>query len=368
MNLRSLNQNIYIFLCFILLLLTNSYFTYEESLVFGARDGFDYFAIAHELGNIPQEKLAYHKAWRFVIPSIVGFIAKFFDLNTYLVFRIFALIGTLSAIYLFNLILKKLKLGISHIFFLNLIFIFNPYLFRYFIANPTMLNDLIFVNSALLIILSYVKNDKNLFYVGLLLGLLTRQNAIFYLISLILVKIIFKNNSFFKFKDIIFSMILTLLIFSINNNFANLYTEYNDAYSFTNRFNLLTFNYSINEFIIYNLFLLIIIIPIFAYVFMERKIFLKKIIKSEFYLLLFFIAFFICSTAYVNGPNMTGKNLIRLCNLVYPLIILLIICPFKLNKNKNIGFKFIYIPIIFLWSFHPTFSKVEIFNFLKLLY
>ena len=276
MNSRSFNQNIYNFLCFILLLLTNSYFTYEESLVFGARDGFDYFTIASELGNIPQETLSYHKAWRFVIPSLVGFISKFFDLNTYLTFRIFAIIGSFSAIYIFNSILKKLKLEKIHIFFLSLIFIFNPYLFRYFIANPTMLNDLIFVNSALLITLSYIKNDKRLFYVGLLLGLLTRQNAIFYLISLALIKIIFKNNSFFKFKDLIYSIILTLLIFFINNNFANLYTEYNDAYSFANRFNLLTFNYSINEFIVYNLFLLIIIIPIFAYVFTERKIFSKK--------------------------------------------------------------------------------------------
>ena len=360
MNFKSLDQNIYIFLCFILLILTNSHFTYEESLVFGARDGFDYFTIANEFGNIPQETLSYHKAWRFIIPSLVGFVSKFFDLNTFLTFRIFAIIGSLSAIYIFNSILKKLKLEKSHIFFLSLIFIFNPYLFRYFIANPTMLNDLIFVNSALLITLSYIERDKRLFYVGLLLGLLTRQNAIFYLISLVLIKIIFKNNSFFKFKDLIYSIILTLLIFFINNNFANLYTEYNDAYSFTNRFNLLTFNYSINEFIVYNLFLLIIVIPIFAYVFIERKIFLKEIIKSEFYFLIFFIAFFICSIAYVNGPNMTGKNLMRLCNLVYPLIILIIVHPFKLNKNRNIGFKYIYILLIFLWSLHPTFSSISI--------
>ena len=79
MNFKSLDQNIYIFLCFILLILTNSHFTYEESLIFGARDGFDYFTIANEFGNIPQETLSYHKAWRFVIPSLVGFVSKFFS-------------------------------------------------------------------------------------------------------------------------------------------------------------------------------------------------------------------------------------------------------------------------------------------------
>ncbi len=363
MNLKTFNQNTYIFFCFIVLLLTNSYFSYDQSLVYGARDGFDYFTIANELGNIPQETLSYHKAWRFVIPSLIGFVSKVFDLNTYLTFRIFTIIGSLSAIHLFNLILINLKLEKNHIFFLSLIFIFNPYFFRYFIANPTMVNDLIFVNSALLIVLSYINNNKKLFYFGFLLALLTRQNAIFYLISLILIKIIFKKNSFFKLKDIIFSIILTLLIFYINNNFANLYTEYNESYSFINRFNLFTFNYSINEFIIYNLFLLIIIIPIIAYVFIERKFYLRKLIKSEFYLLMFFLTFFICSIAYVGGPNITGKNLIRLCNLVYPLIILLIIYPFKLNTIKNIGYKYIYIPIIFLWSLHPTFSSISFLKF-----
>ena len=227
-----------------------------------------------------------------------------------------------------------------------------------------MLNDLVFINSALLIILSHTNNDKKLFYIGLLLGLFTRQNAIFYLISVIFIKIIFKKI-FFKLRDIILSIILTIFIFSINNNFANLYTEYNQSYSFANRFNLFTFNYSIYEFIIYNLFLLIIIIPIIGYVFIEREKYLKNFVKSEFYLLVFFFTFFMCSIAYVGGPMITGKNLIRLCNLVYPLIIVLMIYPFKLDTNTKIGYKYLYIPILFLWSLHPTFSNINLFNFLK---
>ncbi len=365
MNLKSLSQNAFIVLCFLILLITNNYFTYEQSLVFGAIDGFDYFIIADKLGNIPQETLSYHKAWRFIVPSLVSFVSKFFALDTYLTFRIFTIIASLLSIYIFNLILTKLKIENKHIFFLNLLFIFNPYLFRFFIANPTMLNDLVFINSALLIILSHTNNDKKLFYTGLLLGLFTRQNAIFYLISIILIKIIFKNRSFFKLRDIIFSIILTIFIFSINNNFANLYTEYNESYSFANRFNLFTFNYSIYEFIIYNLFLLIIIIPIIGYVFIEREKYLKNLVKSEFYLLVFFLTFFMCSIAYVGGPMITGKNLIRLCNLVYPLIIVLMIYPFKLDTNIKIGYKYLYIPILFLWSLHPTFSNINLFNFLK---
>ena len=365
MNFNSLDKKSYILICFSILLVTNNYFTYEQSLTMGARDGLDYFTIADKLKDIPQETLSYHKAWRFIIPLLVGIISKIFDLNTFLTFRIIAILGSLSAIYLFDLILNKLKLESNHIFILNLIFIFNPYFFRYFIANPTMINDLFFTISALIILLSYINNNKKLFFVGLLLGLITRQNAIFYLISAVLLKVIFKKKSFFKIKDIFLAIITTSVIFFINTNFANFYTTYNDSYSFLTRFNLFTFNYSINEFIIYNLFLLINIVPIIGYVFLKSKIFLKEKIKSEFYLIIFFITFFICSIAYVGGPAITGKNLIRLCNLIYPFLILLIVIPFKFNFYENIFYKYLYIPIIFLWSLHPSFSSISIINFLN---
>lgn len=363
MKLKSLNNNIYILISFIILLLTNNYFTYEQSLVFGARDGFDYYTIANEFKNIEEDSLSYHKAWRFILPFLVGFISNFFDLDIYLTFRIFVIIASLIAIFLFNFILTKLKIQKNQIFFLNLFFIFNPYLFRYFIANPTMLNDLVFTNSALFILLSYTNNDKKLFYFGLLIGLITRQNAIFYIVSIILVKIIFKKESFFKLKDVIFSIILTFLIFYINTKFASTYTIYNEAYSFINRLNLFLFNYSINEFLIYNLFFFIITIPIISFIIIEKKIFIKNIIKTEFYLFIFLLTFFICAIAYVGGPVITGKNLIRLCNLVYPLIILIMVYPFKLRTEISIGYKYIYSSIIFIWSLHPKFSSISIFKF-----
>ena len=110
MNLKSLSQNASIVLCFLILLITNNYFTYEQSLVFGAFDGFDYFVIADNLGSIPEETLSYHKAWRFIVPSLVHFVSKFFALDTYLTFRIFTIIASLLSIYIFNLILTKLKI------------------------------------------------------------------------------------------------------------------------------------------------------------------------------------------------------------------------------------------------------------------
>ena len=56
---------------FIFVVITNNYFSYEESIVFGARDGADYFLIAQNFPNISHDALAHHKAWRFIIPMLI---------------------------------------------------------------------------------------------------------------------------------------------------------------------------------------------------------------------------------------------------------------------------------------------------------
>ena len=82
MNFKSLYLSMYILFSFIILLITNNYFNFEQSLIFGAMDGYDYYTIANQLGNITDETLSYHKAWRFILPSLIGIIADFFDINT----------------------------------------------------------------------------------------------------------------------------------------------------------------------------------------------------------------------------------------------------------------------------------------------
>ena len=77
MKLNSFNQNLYILVSFSILLVTNNYFTYEQSLIMGARDGFDYFTIADKLESLPEETLSYHKVWRFIIPVLIGITSNF---------------------------------------------------------------------------------------------------------------------------------------------------------------------------------------------------------------------------------------------------------------------------------------------------
>ena len=65
----------------------------------------------------------------------------------------------------------------------------------------------------------------------------------------------------------------------------------------------------------------------------------------------------------MGGPIETGKNIIRLINLVYPLIILIGALSMNLKKHSLSSMRFYLFSFLFaIWSFHPTFSKIKIFS------
>ena len=360
---ESLKLKVFLIISFLFILLTNNYFSYDQSLIFGARDGADYFLIAQSFPNIPYDVLQYHKAWRFIIPMLIGFIGKISNIDLYLLFRIFVFIFSLLAMLIFFKIVKFLKINNFQIFFLSSFIIFNPYFFRYFIACPTMINDLIFINAVLFLFLGILKNNKFSFYTGILLSVFTRQNSIFFLISVIIVKLVFKKNSFFKIKDIIILIIIFFFFFSLNTIFAKSYSDYNDSYSLVERFALFQINYSFADFVQYNLFPLIILLPLFGYLIIEKSNFNFGELNSELFILISLFIFFTVAIGYAGGPIITGKNLIRLINLAYPLIILIGAILINLKKHKIGSMRFYLFSFLFvIWSFHPTFSKIKILS------
>ena len=87
-------------------------------------------------------------------------------------------------------------------------------------------------------------------------------------------------------------------------------------------------------------------------------------INDQILLICVLISLMICFTAFIAGPIITGKNIIRLINLSYPFLIYII---FKLiNKKKvfvsNIKKLSIFLFMI-LWSLHPTFTNINLFKF-----
>ena len=90
-------------------------------------------------------------------------------------------------------------------------------------------------------------------------------------------------------------------------------------------------------------------------------------LKNELTLFILFAALMLIAQPFLGGPIITDKNFIRLANYAYPSIIILIylISTPRLSLfNKDINLK-LFIIFLFLWSLHPTFSKIKIFETLK---
>ena len=232
-----------------------------------------------------------------------------------------------------------------------------------------MINDLIFICATLFLILGFIKNKKIFFYLGILLSVFTRQNSIFLLLSIIIIKLIYKKKSIFKIKDILILTTIFAFFYLLNNYYANTYASQNDAYSIEYRLGLFTMKYSLGAFLKYNFFPMIIILPLLGYLAVENRKFDLMQLNSEFFVFIVLLALLIISVGYVGGPIITGNNIIRLINLGYPLLILIGAgsVNFKNYKFNSPRFYF-YNTLFILWSFHPTFSQIKLFSFIKILF
>ena len=85
--------------------------------------------------------------------------------------------------------------------------------------------------------------------------------------------------------------------------------------------------------------------------------------KTNYNLNLFILFFsvLIIIQPILQGLDVSGKNIIRLCTLAYPGILIFFIINSKKFKIKKIVFSF-FIILTLIWSSHPTFS---IFSYLE---
>ena len=71
----------------------------------------------------------------------------------------------------------------------------------------------------------------------------------------------------------------------------------------------------------------------------------------------------ILSQPLLAGPISAGKNIIRLTNLAYPMMIIFILSS-SFYKFKNIKpvLLIIFFIIFLIWSLHPTYSQIPLFK------
>ena len=354
---------IFLILSFLFIFFTNTFYNFEQSLIYGAADGETYMRIAEASPNFSSEKEPFHKAQRFIIPYSIGLITNIINLDEYFLFKFFTTSIFLIYLYLLLKIFEKLEVTKQFQFFLFSLIIFNPYILRYFLSLPTLINDLMFILSGTLLLFSLLEKKKIFFFISILLATISRQNVIFILFGLILSKLIFRRKFHITFLDLIIAIIIYYLTHSINNYYASSLGGENYAYNFNERFGILFFNYSLKDFLFFMVFpifnfLPIILFPLFLK-FDFNKLNFKNDIVTVFSILVSMQIIFI---AYSAGPVITGKNIIRLINLSNPFLIFILIKFFK-NKNQISYLNYFIIILFFtLWSAHPTYSKIEIFS------
>tara|TARA_B110000046_G_C12968487_1_gene387849 strand:- start:343 stop:1485 length:1143 start_codon:yes stop_codon:yes gene_type:complete len=360
----------FIIFSFILILITNSYFDFADSKIYGGSDGRFYIQISDSFPNFGTN-IEYIKGERFLIPFLIGFLGHFFSIDNFLIYRILSIILSIVFVFIFVKIISKFKLDLfSKIISISLI-IFNPYLLRYFLAIPTSILDLIFIISSLIILLGFYEKKFLLILFGFFISLIARQNGILFLCAFIVGKIFFKKKSFLSNYQLLYLIIIFIFTYLLNTfyaiNAAGSELKFvKNSYIITLT-GIFTDNYNYKEFIQFILMPFISFGPLI--VFILFKFFNTEFVdyKYETVIIIVVSSFLIIMIGFVSGPFVTGKNLIRLSNLSYPMILILInqMCESKITLTPN-KIKIILVSLFFIfWSFHPTFSKVETFVFIK---
>lgn len=373
MTIKNINLSpvslLILFFTLTFVLITTPFYDLEATLIFGGKDGIDYFRISESAPKIATN-IQYIKSERFLFPYLIGLFSNYFNFDIFNIYRICSVIFCLSLIYLITVLLKNLKCPEKLKLLFLLIIILNPYLIRYYIALPTLINDIIFLNIVTLLAISLLKKNYYLFYSAIFFGFFCRQNTFAFILSLYLIffleRFFFRKNKLFDLKRIIISTSVVILVSYINYLYAkqtNSIMSGVDLYSVA-IFGIFNTNYSIISFIKFIIFPLLSFFPLLIIIIFE-KFELSKLNSS---LKLFFIlsVLFLIAQPFLAGPVIAGKNFIRLSNYSFPLIIFLLssIISSKafFEQRKNNAIYIIFILILYFWSMHPTFSKIKFFE------
>ena len=366
LNYNFNNKLILVFIISLIYILsTNIYFSIEESFIFGGADGLSYLQIAKASPNIANEFIQPIHSERFIISYLIGFLGKIVNVENYKIFRFTSIVSILVLNYLLFKIIFSYNISLKNKTFAILLIVLNPYITRFYISNPLIINDLIFHIGALISILSIKLKNKKIFYLGLIVSIIARQSGVAIFLSAFFVKIIMKQKFFLKKKDLFYSFLIMIFLYFIGyfyslNTIAYAEERYDQYY--VTIFGIFLENKSWNELLIFFTWPFLCLLPLIIFNLLFLKI-EKNLLKKNLIINLFILSFclLVIFQPILQGIDVSGKNIIRLSSFAFiPLLIFGLIN--SINYKNNIIKNTIFILIVFLWSSHPTFS---IFSFLE---
>ena len=350
------------------LLLTNSY-NGEYEINTSANSSFYYLNIANSypegliLESSSHSSQTYIHGERFLISYFVGFLSNLSNINSFYIFQAFTyfLISILIIIN-YKIINKVISQKNYSLLFFSL-FLLNPYIIRYSLSNPIMINDLLFTLSISILFLSFLNKKNILFYIALFLAIISRQTSILIILALIFSLVLPYKNEFIDLKKIIFSFLLIATNYLISQRYLKIsnITIFYDS-QFIGLLDFIQKDFEILRFLKFLFLPFLSFGPLFAtviFLLLKRKIFLTINEKNVFFIILLIL---FVAQPFLTGPIVAGKNIIRLSTLGYAPIIFLLCLNLKNLGNLPKKISIILFGIMFFWSLHPTFSNIRIFD------
>lgn len=172
-----------------ILLLTNRWLSYQEGIdTLKAADTNSYMTIAGAAPALPSlapsALLPTNHTARFVLPYLVGTFAHLTGVSHERLFLLATLFFCGLVVWSVHRVLLEIHCSDSQYALAMALLIFNPYMFRYYLAVPAMVNDVVFVAGLALTLLGLVRGGLGIVLVGCLVAIVGRQNALVFLPAL----------------------------------------------------------------------------------------------------------------------------------------------------------------------------------------
>lgn len=349
----------YQLLCLIFLFLTTKYLNIYDIIHVGNQaDSISYTEISKHFPKFPNgsDIIIQNVAQRFLIPYIAGFGSSVFNLDLLLVFKVLTIVFIYIYVHLISLIINKLKLNLRESILLFSFLIFNPYIVRYHIFNPVQSHDMLFFCLCILFVYSVIEKKFILNIFTTTLTIFLRQTSIALFFASFIYLYFNKKIKLMIFLCLIYCLGLVIIIF-IGKYISVI------SFPFSNVYGIFLYDFTQIEILIkWSLLPVVSFFPLILFFFSK----LKKNINIKTILIFLIPCLMMIGQPYLGGPLESSRNLIRITTLSYPILVILMFYCFDLRRilNNNLIFYF-YTSCLFMWSIHPTFSKYNLFSFLR---
>ncbi len=162
-----------------LLLLSNRWLTFEQGMTeLKATDTEHYMALATSFPGQQAHDIPFHQAQRIATPLLVGVVSYLTGISHSTLFLLLTLFLCTTIIFLTYKILSEIRIEPAERFLCMALLILNPYTFRFYLAVPAMVCDLVFVTGVALLVLGLLRNNFRLLFAAMIIASLGRQTAL----------------------------------------------------------------------------------------------------------------------------------------------------------------------------------------------